>query len=147
MRGQMLQESSARSVLLSTSISLYGQVKRPIRKNDIQAQARWFQPLLMTEVGKRLSADAGSAPTFNMAAKSFWPHSAAMFFPSLSLVAANSSEQCQEIRHILSRVVDAQNGVLLAFRFGGFSLGFPTLFCGASLSIVFTFCLVDIKTC
>lgn len=34
MRGQMLQESSARSVLRSTSISLYGQVKGPIHKGD-----------------------------------------------------------------------------------------------------------------
>lgn len=38
-----------------------------------------------------------------------------------------------------SDVDDRQNGVL-AFRLGCFPLGFPTLLCGASLSIIFTFC-------
>lgn len=100
MRGQMPQESSARQCYSLQAFHYTVKWKDPYTK-EIQAQPRWFQPLLMTEVGKRLCADTGSIPTCDMATNSVLLCSAAIFFPSVSPVAANTSEHRQDICHIV----------------------------------------------
>lgn len=108
-------------------------------KNDIQTQATWFQPLLKTEVEKSLSAATASAPIFNMTMSRFLQCSTAIFFPPFSLLETNAFQPGLEIWDIVRCWWSYQSGVL-AFRFCCFPLGFPTLFCGISLCIFFTFC-------
>lgn len=108
-------------------------------KNDIQTQATWFQPLLMTEVEKSLSAATASAPIFNMIMSRFLQCSTAIFPPSFSLLETNAFQPGLEIWDIVRCCWSYQSGVL-AFRFCCFPLGFPSLFCGISLCIFFTFC-------